>query len=266
MILSFRKLIKVIYFFWTTSLASELEYKLNFYIEILTVIGNIFGSIILLSIFYSKGDTLGGWNWQSALMVLGTYSILESFTISLLQPNLNRIVKHVQNGTLDYILLKPIDTQLWISLRVVTPWGLPSLIAGISLIIFGIFRQNLRIGIQSIMLTSLLLVSAIIILYSLWFVIATTSIWFVKTWNANEVLRSILVAGRYPVSSFPPFLRTIFTFVIPIAFLTTIPVKPLLGLNEINSIFISIIFALILFFVSRRFWTFALKFYTSASS
>ena len=44
----------------------------------------------------------------------------------------------------------------------------------------------------------ILKLSSIIILYSLWFLISTTSIWFVRVWNANEVLRSILVTGRYP--------------------------------------------------------------------
>ena len=34
-------------------------------------------------------------------------------------------MRHVQQGTLDFILLKPVDTQLWLSLRTVSPTGLP---------------------------------------------------------------------------------------------------------------------------------------------
>jgi ABC-type uncharacterized transport system permease subunit len=60
-------------------------------------------------------------------------------------------------------------------------------------------------------------------------VLATTAIWFVKTWNATEVLRAALSAGRYPVSAFPPTLRLLFTLVLPVAFLTTVPAEILLG-------------------------------------
>jgi len=60
-------------------------------------------------------------------------------------------------------------------------------------------------------------------------VLAATSIWFVKVWNATEVLRAALVAGRYPVSAYPVALRTFFTFVLPVAFLTTVPAEAILG-------------------------------------
>ena len=56
-----------------------------------------------------------------------------------------------------------------------------------------------------------------LILYSLWFLIAATSIWFVKTWNATEVLRALLASGRYPLNAYPPALRLLFTLVLPVA-------------------------------------------------
>ena len=66
-------------------------------------------------------------------------------------------------------------------------------------------------------------------LYSLWFLIATTSIWFVKIYNVTEVLRGLLEAGRFPVWSYPALYRVFFTFVVPVAFLTTVPAEAALG-------------------------------------
>ncbi len=252
--------------FWITSLASELEYKLNFYVEIISVLANTLGSIFILRIFYSANNDFGGWSWGSSLMVLGIYCLLEGLTISFLQPNLSKLVKHVQNGTLDFILIKPVNTQLWLSTRIITPWGVPSFITGIILFVFGYLNQGYKFNFYHLILSSILFTSSIFILYSLWFIIATTSIWFVKVWNANEVLRSILVAGRYPVSAYPQALRTVFTFLIPIAFLTTIPVRTFLGFIDHNLILLSFVISISLFFCTRIFWNFALRFYTSASS
>ena len=49
-----RKYIKVYTKFLHTSLASELEYKTNILIDLLTAILSLIGSIFLLSIFFQK--------------------------------------------------------------------------------------------------------------------------------------------------------------------------------------------------------------------
>ena len=260
------RLIRTVLSFWASSIESELEYRFNILIEIISVVGNLLGSIFTLSIFYGPNHNLGGWSWYEALIILGIYSLLDGFTATLLQPNLSRIVRHVQNGTLDYVLLKPISSQLWLSLRFISPWGKPSILVGLVLIVFGVINSNVKIDLLSISFAILMIISSLLILYSLWFLIATTSIWFVKVWNANEVLRSTLVASRYPLSAYPDSLRKIFTFILPIAFLTTIPAQAILNNVSITLISLTLFVSLIFFLISTKFWVFALRFYTSASS
>ena len=105
-----------------------------------------------------------------------------------------------------------------------------------------------------------------VILYNLWFILATTSIWFVKTWNATEVLRALLAAGRYPISAYPVTLRLVFTLILPVAFLTTVPAQMILGEIHLYYLLLGFLIALLFLYLSRLFWYFALRFYTSASS
>jgi ABC-2 type transport system permease protein len=113
---------------------------------------------------------------------------------------------------------------------------------------------------------ALLLASSAVILYSLWFMLAALSIWFVKVWNATEVLRYVLVAGRYPVSAYPAGLRSLFTLVLPVAFLTTVPAEAILGRVSGDWAFASLGVAAAALGLSRWFWQYALRYYTSASS
>ena len=76
----------------------------------------------------------------------------------------------------------------------------------------------------------------------------------------------VLVAGKYPVSSYPGVMRFIFTFVVPVAFMTTVPAETLLGQVKPVWLLGAAAFAATLFIGSRMFWKFALRFYTSASS
>jgi ABC-2 type transport system permease protein len=119
---------------------------------------------------------------------------------------------------------------------------------------------------QQLLATAVVMLAAAATLYSLWFVIATTAIWFVKTWNATEVLRAALSAGRYPVSAFPATLRLLFTLALPVAFLTTVPAETLLGRGSASWILASLAVASAALVISRAFWRLALRYYTSASS
>ena len=121
---------------WKASLDAELEYRANFVIAALASIGNLFGSVFSLSLFYAGGGGFEGWTLDQGLIVLGMFTIFTGLASSLLSPNLSRIVGHIEQGTLDFALLKPVDAQLQMSLRVVSPWGAPDLVFGVALVWF----------------------------------------------------------------------------------------------------------------------------------
>ena len=252
--------------FWSSSLAAEMEYQFNLLIEVAATLITLAGSLFTLSLFFGHGQQLGGWSWDAALVVLGIYTLLNGFSSTLLRPNLGNLVKQVQSGGLDFVLLKPMDSQVWLSLRTLSPWGLPEMLLGLALVVVGTIRSGARPDAITILTGGLMVLAGVTILYSLWFVLAATSIWFVKIWNATEVLRSLLAAGQYPVSAYPPALRLVFTTLLPVAFLTTGPAEALLGLANGRSVLAGIALAGLSLLGSRALWRLALRHYTSASS
>jgi ABC-2 type transport system permease protein len=249
---------------WSAAIAAELEYRINFILAALTSLGNLSGSIFGLFLFYRTGYTFQGWRWEEALIVLGIFTLLQGFSSTFLAPNLNRIVDHVQKGTLDFVLLKPISSQFWLSTHTLSPWGLPDLIFGVILI--GYAGGRLGITLTNYLISAIPLVFGLGSLYSLWFMLGATSIWFVKIYNVTEVLRGLLEAGRYPMVAYPITYRFFFTFIVPVAFLTTVPAEAMLGRVQIGWIVGAGVLALGLLTITRFFWGFALRFYTSASS
>lgn len=241
-----------------------MEYRLNFVLASFSSLANLAGSLFSLFLFYRTGYQFQGWSWEQALLVLGLFTLLQGTSASLFMPNLNRIVEYVEKGTLDFVLLKPISSQFWLSARILSPWGLPDLCLGFLLILFAAERLHLA-PINGLVGFGLLLVG-IVMLYSLWFMLGATSIWFVKIYNVTEVLRGLLEAGRYPVVAYPAIYRFFFTFIVPIAFLTTIPAQAMLGRVSLSWVWGALGAALFLLWASHCFWQFALRFYTSASS
>ena len=115
--MNIRKYLKVYTKFLHTSLASELEYKTNILIDLFTAVLSLIGSIFLLSIFFQNNGRIGGWEFKEVLIIQGIYTILNGITNTWFNPNLTEIVKHVREGTLDFVLIKPIDSQFFISLN-----------------------------------------------------------------------------------------------------------------------------------------------------
>ena len=264
--MTLRKYFKVYTKFLHTSLASELEYKTNILIDLITAILSLIGSIFLLSIFFQNAGSIGGWDFEQALIIQGIYTILNGITNTWFNPNLTEIVKHIREGTLDFVLLKPIDSQFFISLKKINPSGFLEIMLGFLLLFFCIRINQINLNLSFLTLSLITISCSICILYSLWFFISTTTIWFVKTWNAIEVLRSFLYIGRFPLNSFSFSLRIFFSVFIPIAFITTIPSEVFLGLSQLWKILLEFFVAIVFLFTSRKFWVFALKFYSSASS
>jgi len=264
--MNLRKYLKVYKKFLHTSLASELEYKTNILVDLITAILSLVGSIFLLSIFFQNNGYIGGWEFEQALIIQAIYTILNGITNTWFNPNLTEIVKHIREGTLDFVLLKPIDSQFFISLKKLNPSGFLEIMLGFFLLFFCIRINQINLNLSFLTLSLITISCSICILYSLWFFISTTTIWFVKTWNAIEVLRSFLYIGRFPLSSFSFSLRIFFSVFIPIAFITTIPSEVFLGLSQLWKILLEVIVASVFLVTSRKFWLFALKFYSSASS
>jgi ABC-2 type transport system permease protein len=255
---------RVLRLFWSTAIEAELEYRINFIIATLTSLGSLSGSLFALFLFYQGGYTFQGWSWQEALVVLGVFTLLQGFSATFLAPNLNQIVRQVQLGTLDFVLLKPISSQFWLSTRTVSPWGLPDLIFGVTII--GYAGTQLGIASSAYFLALIPLLFGLLSLYSLWFMLGATSIWFVKIYNVTEVLRGLIEAGRFPMAAYPIAYRFFFTFIVPVAFLTTVPAEVLLARSELSWIAGAALLAIGLMLVAHYFWRFALRFYTSASS
>lgn len=258
--------VRVLRLFWTTAVAAEMEYRLNFLLAAINSVGLLLGAIFELSLLFRGrlDGRLGGWTWHEAMVVVGLFIVFDGFSTSFLVPNLSKIVRQVQDGTLDFVLLKPIDSQFWVSTRNVSPWGLPAIVFGIGVLSYA--AAGMGLGPLDMLRGLLPLGLALGILYSLWFILSATGVWFVKIYNVTEVLRALLEAGRFPMAAYPLAYRFFFTFIVPVAFLTTVPAEAVLGRATVGWLIAAAAVTAGLLLAARWFWRFALRYYTSASS
>jgi ABC-2 type transport system permease protein len=261
-----RRYLSLFGLFARNSLQLALEYRADFVVSLFQSSFWLVWGIIGTLVFFRFTGTLGGWTLPQALLVVGLFRIFEGVIDGVMRPNITRIVEYIQKGTLDFILLKPIDSQFMASLRQLNLMTVPDFLVGFALIVYGLWLQRLMPTAQGVLSFILLMVCAIIMAYSLWMLLTTLAFWLVRIENISELLTALYETGRFPVSAFGGGLRIVLTFIVPIAFMTTFPAAALIGNLEPIYLAIAPVMAAALLFASRSFWRFALRSYTSASS
>ena len=243
-----------------------LQYRWDFLVD--GVISLFFTGTALVPLFvvFSDRPTVAGWSIGEALVVTGWFTLLQGIIEGAINPSLTTVVDHIRKGTLDFVLLKPADAQFLVSTSRFALWRVTSVLMG--LVIFGIaFTRLDRWPTVTGILQALLLVTlAIAVLYSLWILIVSLAFYVVKVDNLTYLFTSIFDAARWPVSVFRGLLRFLFTFVIPLALMTTYPAEALLGRLKPVTLVASVGCAVLFAAVARAVWLRSIGRYTSASS
>ena len=252
--------------FWSASISAEMEYRVNFIMAAFSSVMMLGGTGLVLSLLYGQDYRMGGWELLDALAVVGAFTFIEGVQAAFMTPNRTRITELIREGTLDFVLLKPVDSQFWLSVRSVSLWGVPNIVLGLALLVYVLVARETPPSVLGVVLAGLTLGLAVLMLYSLGYILSTFTIWYIKLYNITMAMQALVETGRYPISAYPTAYRAFFTFVLPVAFMTTVPAQFLTGKGSVLWLVGAVIVAGILLASSILFWRFALRSYTSASS
>jgi len=181
-------------------------------------------------------------------------------------PSFVDLVERIRSGAFDYVLLKPVDAQAIVSASRFEPWKIFDLFGALALLIYAFVKLGHGPSLPDVGLGLLLFFAGVLAMYSLWILCAAASFWVVRLDNLTYLLGAIFDTARWPVQVFKGMWRWVFTFVIPVAVMTTYPAMALLGRLGTETALATIGGAVGLLVFSRVIWRTAIRNYTSASS
>ena len=258
--------LKLLGIFYRFSFLTELEYRVNFLTNVVMSVFWMAWSIISATVFFQLRSSIGGWNYNEVLLVIGLFSMFTGVIEAFFRPNVSNIIEQIREGTFDFVLVKPVNAQFYASLHSIVVWRIFDIAAGLGIIAYGLRQLNITPTPAQILTFVLMVVLAAVIVYSLWLFMVTLAFWFIKVDNLTEIFTAFYEAGRFPISVYRGWLRALLTFVIPIAFITTFPAAMLINRATDLDLGWAALIAVALFVLSNRFWNFALRSYSSASS
>ena len=248
------------------SVALLLQYRLEAIVEgMLSVMGLATALVPLWVVFGSRG-AVEGWTYPEVLLVVGWFTLLKAVLEGTINPSLLAVIDHVRKGTLDFVLLKPADAQLLVSFSKVEPARAVDALSGLAIFAWSFHLLGRWPGPAELGAALLMLGAALAVLYSIAILVVSVAFVAVRVDNLIFLFGSLFDLARWPSTLFRGVLGLVFTFVLPLALMTTYPALALLGKLTFATGLGALVGAALFAALARFTWVSSLRKYTSASS
>lgn len=261
-----KRYFKIYFAFLKNSLIREGEYRFNLFFT--SLINFLWGLVYLLLYKFIFGhiDEVGDWSYERLLILASAFLVVNSLTKAFFELNFRKIAQLVYYGELDLVLAKPLSSQFFVSLREFSFRPFLRFLMGCLVLVLVVIYSKIKIEPSNIFLFIILLLISLTIVYSLWFLSLNLIFWLGNIENIYELFHPFLRFTVIPLDILPPVAKEIFFFCFPLIFVTTVPVKTLMGLTSWPTIFYGFFITFLLLFLSHKIWQFNLRHYSSASS
>lgn len=260
------KWLRLIRTFIVVSARQETAYPVNFWISLLHALLNLGTGVIGLGVIFSQVDTLQGWAFADTLALMGVFLIVSALRGLFIGPGMETVAglgQEVMTGAFDFVLLRPVHTQFLITFRTWRLFSLVDLALGVGVLVWAM--QGSQIEAAALLLFAVALLAAVLAVYAV--LLAMTALTF---WSPGLMLGwvfdAIFQLARYPVSIYPPWLRFLLTWCVPVGVMTTIPAQAITGENVLWPVMGALGAALALTVGASWLFSRGLRRYSSASS
>jgi len=253
------------------SLQRQFEYPIQI-ISCFIMVPMMYGSGVLLLYFMVENyQPINGWTFPQLTFVYGIGNISHA-VMMIFAAQLWNIEKYVIHGEFDRMILRPMSIYYQFLTNEINFIALIDLITGGIILSYGCRLVEFNWSAYNTVKIIMVVLGAALIRFSIFTVICTITFWTKKCMSlvalANELLERTTL---YPVSIYPFFLQFIFTFIIPVAFISFYPACEFLGQDAYFNFPIGLsvltpIIGILVVIPAVMFFNYALKSYESSGS
>ena len=247
-----------------TALAQAVQYRSDLVVEGLVEVLWALAALVPLVVIYGARPSVAGWSFHEALVVTGCFTLLQGVNEGVVTPAMTALVENIRKGTLDFLLLKPVDAQFLVTTSRLRLWKSLNVLLGLGLMTHGVLRSGHGVTVGRLAAGLVMLAVAVALLLALWTCAGCAAFVLGKVDNLTYLFTSVFDAARWPSAVFPGLLRLVFTVVVPLAVMTTFPAEALLGRLEPWRLGAAVAGAVAALGASRWLWLRSLGRYTSA--
>jgi ABC-2 type transport system permease protein len=249
----------------------QLEYPLFLFSWLMMIPIQYFSGIWMLKIIVDRFQPLDGWGFPELSFIYGL-ALLSHGIMVVLFINTWHMDHMVINGAFDRLLLRPMNVFFQLVASYFNFIGLIDLIPGTIIFLYGCHLVGFEWSAANIVKLILVIIGGVLIRASLFIMLGTIAFWTKR--NASMVgftLAMLERATMYPLGIYPYLIQVLFTFLIPIGFISFYPSAEFLhkanGFHLPTNLAIwTPVIGIVCFLLSQQVFKFGLKNYESSGS
>lgn len=249
--------------FVAVNLKQLLTYRANFYSTVVTTLVWTGLSVVSVLIYSTQAPLLSGWTRQELIGLTGVFSVITGLCYTLFLASFFALTEKIHKGSFDYDLVKPLDSQFTATMSRMSINNVARFAAGLVLISVA-WPQGVTIF--DMMKFFVLVIVACLSLYGSWVLLVSLNFFSQRLGNTVDFLLELFdQLGRTPSDALRESSSWLFTFLLPFVMVLSFPTKSLWG--DLSAVEAAGLLGggLTIFVLSRKFWLFSLRHYTSAS-
>jgi ABC-2 type transport system permease protein len=258
--------LRLLALFARTELQFAVEYRANLVLDLFEEFVIVSTSLLAVLILYDHTGAINGWTEGQMIELLGVYYLVQGAQAVAFETSFERFMEHVRMGTLDFILIKPVDSQFMISTRHVQIPQLGQIVLGFAVLAIGVAQVGDGFGWLDALAFAATLTCGLLLVYSLLLVLSTLAFWFVRVENLLAIFWSFIDAGRFPVDVYPGWLRITLSTVVPIGVAVTVPAQAIAGRLDLLGLLAMLGGTVVMWVFASWFWRLGVRSYTGASA
>ncbi len=243
-----------------------LEYRADF---LLTWVGDgimVLFTLAFFQVIYKQTSAIAGWSQGEIFLLLATVSFIEALVYFFYLDSIRQVSRQLPTGEIDTYLTKPVDFQFLITFRSISPNTLGPLVPAIVLTYLGIHLINPPALVIKLGIFFLLLIVSLAVHYSLILIITSCSFLATRLDAVMHLDGRLRDLASKPLDVYPKYWQYLFFTLLPVAFFGYIPTQVFRPNFNIQLVVYALLFAAVSLVGSRKFFYWALRHYSSASS
>ncbi|MCO5227713.1 MAG: ABC-2 family transporter protein [Thermomicrobiales bacterium] len=172
----------------------------------------------------------------------------------------------MNEGKLDLLLIRPVNVQFLVTFRYVSLFRYRECDYWVDRLRYRDIPGQHCARWQAILQTIIIFICDLTLLTSLWYRQVSTSPFALTTVNDQLGGSDIAQMGQYPISFYPAAIRFVLTAIVPVAFVTTVPMDALRGFTGWDTVLLTVAFTALVLKLLGWWWSNSVRHYASASS
>lgn len=221
--------------------------------------------LLFLSAIFRHTKALSGYSLEQAALFFLTFNIIDILA-QLFFRGIYSIRGLIREGDFDYFLIQPINTLYRVAFNTVDFLDVVAILPVFAITFHIMMKMPGPISIENMAGYVFLCSNGMLIALAIHIAVAALAVWTQEMENSIWIYRDLMTLGRFPSDIYDPTMRSILTFVMPIAVMISFPAKAFLGMLEPEWFVVAVAMSLVSMSLSLLFWEFASRRYTSVSS